>query len=96
MKNKTTKPNAQIEIELTVFWGNDDAESIITLSHVEWKRIKEGAKDEISASSWYEGEEYDVVWRFSNAKLTVYGDGGAEHVCELPVEELIVRPKISI
>jgi hypothetical protein len=93
MNNKATKP--KIHIELTVFWGNDDAESTIKVSQRRWKQIQEGAEYETSATSWYEGEEYDVSWYFSNSEVSINGEDGAEHVINRPVEKLLVQTKAS-
>jgi hypothetical protein len=40
-------------IQLTAFWGNDDAESSIRISRRRWNAIQSGAEYEVNAASWY-------------------------------------------
>ena len=89
MKRKAKKP--KVHIELTCLWGNGDVSSTIKVSRRRWKQIQDGAEYETSASSWYEGKRYSVVWSFSDAKVPVTaGDGdGAEYAIEVPVVELM-------
>jgi hypothetical protein len=93
MKDKATKP--EVHIELTASWGNDDAESTIKVSQRRWKQIQEGIEYETAATSWYEGEEYDVSWHFSNSEVSIHGNDGAEYVINCPVKKLLVQSNAS-
>jgi hypothetical protein len=93
---KTESPKPRTYVEITAYWGNDDAESTIKVSRRCWQRIQQGADYERSAWSWYEGRRYPVGWRFSGRTVSVFGTGGdafdgMECVLDLPIEELIVR-----
>ena len=78
-------------IELTAYWGNDDADSTIKVSRKKWEQIKAGAQFQKSAKSYYEGRSYDVVWQFSSGKVLISGDDGMMCADGLPVEDLILR-----
>jgi hypothetical protein len=76
-------------IQLTVVWGNDDAESSILVSRRRWTAIQSGAESIIEAFSSHEGKHYKVVWRFANGQVFIDGEDGMECVVGLPVGELI-------
>jgi hypothetical protein len=76
-------------IQLTAFWGNDDAESSIRISRRRWNAIHSGAEYEMNAASWYEGRRYPVVWRFAQGKVWIDGEHGMECIVDLPVADLI-------
>lgn len=52
----------KVFVEITAYWGHDDAESTIKLSLRKWEEIKAGAQFQKSAWSYYEGQRYRVVW----------------------------------
>ena len=89
MIERTTK--SRINVELTAFWGNDDAGSTIKVSRRRWKQIQEGAEYSTSAWGWYEGKRFSVIWSFSDGKVTVFGDDGLDCVINLPVNQLMVE-----
>lgn len=75
-------------VEVTAYWGNDDASSTIRLSRRRWASIKSGAEYEKSAWSWYEGTRSSVTWRFVQGTVSIDGEDYDEWVVDLPVEEL--------
>jgi hypothetical protein len=79
----------RIHVQLTAFWGNDDAESSIQISRRRWSAIQNGGAYEVSASSTYEGKRYPVVWRFARGQVSIDGDDGMECVVDLPVTDLM-------
>ena len=50
-------------IQLTAFWGNDDAESSIRISRRRWNAIQSGAEYVVNAASWYEGRRQSPTHR---------------------------------
>lgn len=66
------------KIRLTATWGNGDAESSITLSQGQLKKIKTGATYTRNAYSYYEGARHRVNWAFENQNVVITGtdDGG--------------------
>ena len=87
MKKKATPRTC---IQLTAVWGNDDAESSITISQRRWKNIQEGAEYDTVGPFHYEGESGSVGWRFSGGLLSIFGDEGRECLLDHPVNDLIV------
>jgi len=81
--------NRRAYVELTVYWGNDDAESTIKISPRRWKQIQEGAQYETSAWGYYEGTRFSVYWHFSGGVFSIGGDDYAEWVRERPVSDLL-------
>lgn len=79
-------------VEITVYWGHDDAESTIKLSPRKWEEIKAGAQFQKSAWSYYEGQRYRVFWCFADSEVTIDGADGRQCVVDLPVEVLMVTP----
>jgi hypothetical protein len=78
-------------IELTAYWGNDDADSTIKISAKKWLQINAGAHFQKTAKSYYEGQSYDVTWSFFEGTVSIDGEDGRQCVVGLPVEELILR-----
>lgn len=78
-------------IELTAYWGNDDAESTLRISPRRWKQIQEGAECTAPAKGFYEGNRFPVQWRFSGGMFSIDGEDGMECVVSRPVTDLIVR-----
>jgi len=76
-------------IELTAYWGDDDASSTIKISEAQWKKIQAGAGYEKSGWSWYEGIRYQVTWVFKDKTYSVHGPDGAEYVLDESVDDLI-------
>lgn len=86
------KPNrSRTYVEITAYWGNDDASSTIKLSPSRWAAIEQGAEFEKSAWSWYEGVRSSVTWRFAQKEVTIDGEDCAQWVVDLPLEDLVVR-----
>lgn len=79
---------AQDFVELTAFWGNDDADSTIKISAKKWEQIKAGAQFQKTVKSYYEGQKYDVTWSFLNRAVSIDGEDGRQCVVNLPIEEL--------
>jgi len=79
-------------VEVTAYWGNDDASSTIKISSRKWEKLKAGARLQKSAWSYYEGRRYSVLWSFVDGQVTIDGEDCSQHVVDLPVEELIVFP----
>lgn len=82
---------AQDFVELTAYWGNDDADSTIKISTKKWEEIKAGAQFQKTAKSYYEGQKYDITWSFSNGVVSIDGEDGMQCVVDLPVGELILH-----
>jgi len=78
-------------IELTAYWGNDDAHSSIVLESADWEKIQRGKALSMTATSAYEGIEETVTWSFNDAYFSINGDDGRQCVCGEPIESLIVR-----
>ena len=89
MAQKTGKRRAHVE--LRAFWGNDDAESTITISRRQWKEIQEGTEYATTAWGWYEGSRFAVAWSFAGGRVSIDGEDGMQCVVDLPVSELIVQ-----
>jgi len=77
-------------VEITAYWGNDDASSTIRLSPSRWAAIEQGAEYEKSAWSWYEGVRSSVTWRFAQGEVTIEGED-AQCVVDLPVGDLLAE-----
>ena len=73
---------------LTAFWGNADADSSILVSQRQWDAIQTGAEYTVNGFSYFEGLRYDVVWRFSEGRVSIEGENGMECVVSIPVSEL--------
>ncbi len=93
MKKRATRRRAYVE--LTAFWGNDDAESTTKVSRRRWKEIQDGAEYSTVAWSWYEGRRSSVLWRFAGGEVSIDGEDGMQCVVDLPVGELIVEITLS-
>lgn len=86
MKNKK-KP--RIYVELTAFWGNDDADSTIRISSREWQQICDGAEYDTFGSSYYEGKRSSVSWKFNNGRVSIFGNNGQEYIYDAAISILI-------
>jgi hypothetical protein len=82
---------AQDFVELTAYWGTDDADSTIKVSAKKWEQIKAGAQYQKTAKSYYEGQSYDVTWSFLDGTVSIDGEDGMQCVAGLPLEKLILR-----
>ena len=69
-------------ISITVYWGNDDAESTISISVKQWNKILIGEDFTKSTWSYYEGLRIRVIWEFTNRTLNIYGDNGEHWVVD--------------
>lgn len=78
-------------VELTAYWGDDDAESTIRVSLRRWREIQEGAEYGTRAWGWYEGGRLSVAWYFDGGRVSIDGEGGMQCVVDLPVSELVVQ-----
>lgn len=78
-------------VELTAYWGNDDAESTIKISPRMWSEIQAGKTHFKDAYGWYEGRRFRVGWTFIRKTVTIEDASGDRCVDGRPIEELIVR-----
>lgn len=78
-------------IELTAYWGNDDADSTIVLENANWLKIQRGESLTIVSTSSYEGSEETVSWSFADGYFSIDGDDGRPCICDEPIDSLIVR-----
>jgi hypothetical protein len=81
----------RVYVEVTAYWGNDDAESSIKLSRRRWNAILNGDEYTKSTWSWYEGKRSPVTWSFLNGSVSLDGEDGMQCVLERPACDLIVR-----
>ena len=79
------------KISITAYWGNDDAESTISLTPEQWQSIQDGCDHVDHSESWYEGESEEVTWSFTNGLVTIYGEDGRQCLIDLPISELYVE-----
>jgi len=77
-------------ISITVYWGNDDAESTISISVKQWNKILIGEDFTKSTWSYYEGLRIRVIWEFSNRTLNIYGDNGEHWVGDTDLSNIHV------
>ena len=77
-------------ITVTAYWGNDDAESSISLSLDQWRSIQEGGVHAAHSESWYEGQCEEVIWSFANGLVTIDGEDGRQCIINTPLSELYV------
>ncbi len=78
-------------VEITAYWGNDDASSTIRLRRSIWNRIKDGGDYVRGAHSWYEGKRYVCRWYFSDGRVSISGSDCSDHLLAEPIEELMVE-----
>jgi len=81
-------------VAISVFWGNDDANSTLEVSERIWGKISSGAAYEKRAWSYYEGVRYRVLWRFEDGMLNVDGLGaidGMQCIMDMPFKDLDVE-----
>ncbi len=78
-------------VEVTAYWGDDDAFSTIRLRRSVWNKIKEGASHARGAHSWYEGKRYVCRWYFSDGTVSISGSDGEDYLLDEPIEELMVE-----
>lgn len=60
-------------LEVTAYWGNDDAFSTIRMRRIIWCKIKEGASHKRGSYLWYKGLRYFCYWVFSGGLASVSG-----------------------
>lgn len=89
--NRKLVPKRRIFVDVTAYWGNDDAESTIRVSRRRWKAILDGASYTTAAWSWYEGKRYPVTWRFASGEVSIDGEDGRQCAVDDPVSSLFVR-----
>lgn len=80
-----------MSVAISVFWGNDDADSTLEVSERIWYKISSGAAYEKRAWSYYQGVRYRVLWRFEGGMLNVDGLGaidGMQCIMDMPVKDL--------
>lgn len=90
-KRQSAVVKQRVYVEITTYWGNDDAESTIKLSRRRWQEILDGADYTTTAWSWYEGKRYSVAWSFANGNVSIDGEDGKQCVVDLPVSSLFAR-----
>ena len=78
-------------ISITASWGNDDAESTISLTPEQWQSIQDGGEYFEYAESWYEGKREEVTWSFKNGLVTIDGEDGLQCLVDSPINELYVK-----
>jgi hypothetical protein len=82
------EPSSEVEVELTVWWGNDDVDASIQISQSQWEDIQNGEMFEDESVYFYEGREYHAQWVFDEGRLNIHGWDGMECVVDLPVQEI--------
>lgn len=88
---QTVVVRQRISVEVTAYWGNDDAESTIKISRRRWQAILDGADYTTTAWSWYEGKRHSVAWSFANGGVSIDGKDGGQCVVDQPVSTLVAR-----
>ena len=83
--------NRRVFVEVTAYWGNDDAESTIKISRRRWKAILQGDEYTKYTWSWYEGTRFPVTWHFTSGKVSIYGEDGMQRVLDEPASDLIAH-----
>lgn len=83
--------NAKVEIEITAYWGNSDAESTIKLTIQQWKLIQSGAGYTKTGWSYYEGERLKVMWRFADGKVCIDDEECRNCIVDAPISELLIQ-----
>lgn len=89
-KLKAGAVTGSVKFNITAYWGNDDAESVIKVSRRRWRALQDGMAYETSAWGWYEGRRFSVSWAFRDSRVTIDSADGGQCVVDLPVSELIV------
>jgi hypothetical protein len=84
------QPKLRKYVQVTAYWGNDDAESTIKMSRRTWRMINEGEDFYKSTWSYYEGKRYSVSWSFSDKKVSISGMDGMDCLSDSPLDSLIV------
>lgn len=80
------------KIELEAVWGNDDAGSVITVSHRQWEKIQLGAEYSRKAWYWYEGKRTKALWVFQNKTVTIHDmEQEFETMSQEPLNRLFAR-----
>jgi hypothetical protein len=82
------KASKRIYVEITESWGDGSAFSTIKISRRQWSKILNGEKYEISAKSYYEGEQSIVDWWFEDGKLSISGEDYTCLIDEIDVTDL--------
>lgn len=75
---------------LKAYWGNDDAESTLTLSSDEWEPVNRGERLEKTATAIHEGVEETVTWVIQDREVTIIGGDASQKMLAWPLNELIV------
>ncbi len=88
VKNTT---NRRAYVELTAYWGNDDAESTIKIGPHQWREIQDGGDYSRRGWGWYEGRRFSVSWSFGGKEFSIGADDGMECVLGRPISDLIVQ-----
>lgn len=74
---------------LVAFWGSGDAESEIEVTDTDWIAIRAGETRTFTSDAAYEGETFEVVWRFDKRLVTIDCEDGRQCVVGGPLEELL-------
>ena len=75
-------------VQVTTFWGNEDAVACIKVSRRRWSTILKGESYETRSYSYYEGTRSIVLWCFEKSKLTIVGADNVEYVNGIDVTKL--------
>lgn len=83
-------------VSLSAWWGNGDVGSDIVIPLSKWEEILEGLEYETNGDSWYEGECFNVTWRFnkeygrsSKGNFTIYdGNNGRDCIRDQPISNI--------
>lgn len=78
-------------ISVTAYWSEDDAESTLILSDADWASITTGATQAYQSKGFYEGEEFDVEWVFSNSSFSIDSLDGRQCVVGGAIQDLVIN-----
>ena len=67
---------ARRRIDLTVLWGNGDAESTLTILWSQWLAICCGEDFVGESEGRYEGQSFTTFWSFEDRHVSVCNDDG--------------------
>ena len=75
-------------LDVTAFWGNDDASSTIRIAKCTWDEIKENKEYTCDAVAYYEGTTFNTTWYFKDAIFSISGEDGSDYIIDDPISEL--------
>ena len=83
-------------VSVTAYWSEDDAESTLVLSDADWAALSVGATQVFQSKGFYEGEEFDVEWSFSNSYFCINGFDGRQCVVDETIQDLVINDHTSV